>query len=549
MKKIYTLITIILIFISNLLFAQAFIGKDDALSVYTFLNDMSIKGYLKQNDYVNLLTDEEILKLLLVLENDNIKSLNKVEKDKLLYFKSLYFSFDKSKSFLQNNLFDGVKNWVYGNDISFFKYKDSLFTLKFNPLVAVGIKKYKDETQKYVSWGFDVWGKIGNNFGFRMDFTDNSIDAKNYDPKQTFENSHGKIYTRASKNHYEFSETNGSITYQNNFLTLSLAKEKFTFGQGLNGQLVLSEKAPSFPAIYLKLSPVDWLKFYYMHGWLISGVTDSGKTYDTELNPRRSEKEKYWAMHALQIIPIPQLSLTFGETILYSDRSIYGGYLIPFVFFRSVDHQFTFGSGDSGNNGSFFAEISGNPINGMSVYFSTFIDELSLEKLLKGETDRNQFGYTIGTKFITPYIDNLRLSVEYTKILPWVYSNWIPTQTYRNANYLMGHYIGQNADQIYVEAKYYPLYNLEVTGKFSYTRNGGFGKIYDQYNPPGEPFLFGLLRKQTDVTLSASYQFLYQLTANLTYTYTKITDEDTKRTPKFMLGDNNSLSFMLYYGF
>jgi hypothetical protein len=523
--------------------------KDKAINIYTYLNDMAVKGYIPQEDYVNILTDTEIFKLLSNLEIDYYKSLTPIEKQQLLYFKKLYFKFDKNESLLQNNIYEGVKNWVYGNDISFFKYQDSLFTLRFNPILSVGYKKYKDETQKYFSWGVDYFGKIGDNFGFRMDFTDNSIDAINYDPKQTFENSNGKIYTRANKNHYEFSETNGSITYHNSFLTLSFAKEKFTFGQGINGQLVLSDKAPSFPMIYLKLSPTDWLKFYYMHGWLISGVTDSGKIYDTELNPRRSEKEKYWAMHALQIIPIPQLSLTLGETILYSDRGIYGGYLIPFVFFRSVDHQFSYGSGDSGNNGSIFAEISGNPINGVNLYFSTFIDELSLEKLLKGETDRNQLGYTIGTKFLTPYFDNLRLAVEYTKILPWVYSNWIPTQTYRNANYLMGHYIGQNADQIYVEARYYPLYNLEIIGKFSHTRNGSFGKIYDQYNPPGEPFLYGLLRKQTDITISANYEFLYRLFANINYTHTKITDQDTKRTPKFMLGDNNSLSFMLQYGF
>jgi len=381
-----------------------------------------------------------------------------------------------------------------------------------------------------------------------MDFTDNTINGNYYDLQQTYQNTNGKIYTKTSKNHYEFSETNGSITYQNSFLTVGFAKEKFTLGQGSNGQLVLSDKAPSFPSIYLKLSPTDWLKFYYMHGWLISGVTDSGKTYQTELMPRKSEREKYYVMHALQVLPMPNLSITLGETIIYSDRSIYWGYMIPFVLFRSVDHEFSYGSTDSGNNGSIFAEISYLPITGLNLYASTFIDELSLTKLLKGNSDRNQFGYTVGSNVLIPNVDNLKLTLEYTKILPWVYSNWIPSQTYRNANYLMGHYIGQNADQIYFEAKYNPLYNLEITGKFAYTRNGSFGKIYDQYKAPGEKFLYGLIRKQTEITLSASYEFLYQLTANLTFTYTKITDQDTKRTPKFMLGDNNSFSFTLMYG-
>jgi len=548
MKK--SLIYIVILFCSNFTmnYAQTFVTPQTGIDVYTFINSMQLKGFIPQSDYVNQLTDTEILKLLQSVEDKHIKELTTVEKERLVYFKNYYTKFDKNESLLGNNIYDGVKSWAMGKDITFFKYQDSIFTVKFNPIIKVGAIRYKDENQTHVSWGVNYWGHIGSNIGFRMDFTDNTINGNYYDPKQTYQNTNGKIYTKASKNHYEFSETNGSVTYNNKYLTLSFAKEKFTFGQGANGQLVLSDKAPSFPSIYLKLSPTDWLKFYYMHGWLISGVTDSGKTYETELFPRKSEKEKYYVMHALQILPLPNLSITFGETMIYSDRGIYWGYMIPFVFFRSVDHQFTYGSGDSGNNGSIFAEISGRPINNLNLYASTFIDEFSLTNLLKGKSDRNQLGYTVGTNVLVPNVDNLKLTVEYTKILPWVYSNWIPTQTYRNANYLMGHYIGQNADQIYLEARYNPLYNLEIIGKFAHTRNGGFGNIYDQYHAPGEPFLYGSLRKQTEMTLSASYEFLYQLTANLTFTHTKITDEDTKRTPSFMLGDNSSLSFMLYYG-
>jgi hypothetical protein len=35
------------------------------------------------------------------------------------------------------------------------------------------------------------------------------------------------------------------------------------WGSGVSGQIILSDKAPSFPYIKLELEPVSWLKFVY----------------------------------------------------------------------------------------------------------------------------------------------------------------------------------------------------------------------------------------------------------------------------------------------
>ncbi len=532
----------------NLCFAQSLISKAENSDVYSFISNLQVKGLIQQLDYNNLLTDTEIYKILNFVEINKISNLSKVEKEKLFYFKDKYFNYDKKKSLLSNNIIEGVSSWLNKEDEVFFQYQDSTFAIKFSPMISVGVKSAYNETQYNTTWGINTFGSIGNNIGFRMDFTENSIKAKNYEHKLTYQNSTGRIYSKHENDTFEFSETNGSLLFNNSYLTFGFTKEKFTMGQGKSGQLVLSSKTPSFPSVYLKLSPVNWLKFYYMHGWLISGVTDSGRIYQTELMPRKSEKEKYYAMHAIQIIPIPELSITLGETMIYSDRSFYMGYFIPFLFFRSVDHQFSFGSGDSGNNGSFFFEIAGSPYKGINSYFSTFIDEFSLTNLLKGKSDRNQLGYTIGSSFYPFIFDNLKLTAEYTKILPWVYSNWIPTQTYQNANYLMGHYIGQNADQIYVQIDYSLLHNLELSANFEYTRNGGFSNVVNQYKQPGESFLYGALRKETSIGFSASYEFYHELFAELDYKYTDITDEENLRTPDFMLGKNHSFSFVVYYG-
>jgi hypothetical protein len=313
----------------------------------------------------------------------------------------------------------------------------------------------------------------------------------------------------------------------------------------------MSSKAPSFPSIYLKLHPVDWLQFYYLHGWLISRVHDSLASYSSQIagRPRNIDRPKYIAMHALQINPWKNLAYTIGETITYSDWSPYWGYLMPFVFYRSVDHSFEGGTGENtGNNGSIFFDIKYFPAAKVKCFTTVFIDEMSVSDLLKGDNARNQIAYSIGSAIYNLLIPRLFVRAEYTRIQPWVYSNFVQTQTYTNANYLMGHYIGQNADQFYVRIDYAFLHNLNVSFSAERTRQGGFGAVQYQYDYIAEEFLYGLNRNETAFTLEARYEYTHDLTAEAFLRFTNIKDEDISRTPDWRRGSFTNFGLSLYYG-
>lgn len=515
--------------------------------IYNFLERMSLKEIVNSNEFVKPFLRKEIGKYLSIISK-SAAELTGVEKEELNWYLSEYTAEVYNKNNMQPDLYGSFINNV--NERSrFFYYNDSLFNISFSPVIKAEYKSHAGNSYLNKGWGFNFYGNIGKNFGFRMDFSDNSADKKESDING-ISAKQGEVYRFNSAGSVDFSSTNGSMVYSNNWLTVGALKESYQIGSGVRSQLIMSSKAPSFASFYMKIKPVDWLSIYSFHGWLLSNVVDSAASYRTDFNNsiRQVEREKYVALHAIQIKPFSNLSFSLGESIVYSDKNIYWGYFIPFLFYRSVDHMFTFGKGDSGNNGSIFFDMSHYPIKNLKYYFTLYIDELSLTQLLKGENDRNQFGFTGGISVYEPMIENLKINIEYTRILPWVYSNWIPAQTYTNAGYLMGHYIGQNADQIFVQADYRFMRGLEFKLRSEYIRKGGTSDISNQYTSPGEKFLYGLRRNEFNLGFGASYEIIHDGFVKAEWQYSNITDEDKTRTPVWMLGSKHSFSFAVYYG-
>ncbi|MGB9678097.1 MAG: capsule assembly Wzi family protein, partial [Candidatus Ratteibacteria bacterium] len=439
-------------------------------NIQDFLSKMEIKGFFRENYFSNVLTIDEIVKKLNIL-NENRLILNSFEKEQLDYYLQAYqkFVFSEKESSKEFKFLNGL----YKERMDLFYYSQKDFKMVINPAITIDAENLMKHNQYRVGWGLNSFARMNNGFEFSFSFMDNSVYNGDYWNKLNFTDEQGRIITRFVKNKNEFSDTRGSIFYKNDWLLLSLLKDDIKLGNGEASSLILSNKSPSFPSFYLRLNPTDWLTIYSMHSWLLSGIVDSTKSYWTNYNFRDVSHEKYFAMHAVTIQPFQFFNLTFGETIIYSDRGPYLGYFIPFLFYRSVDHTFTYGGGDSGNNGSFFVDGNVYLFDKIKLYGSFYIDEFSFSGIIKGKSDRNQSAYTVGVKSFDIPVLKSSFVIEYTKILPWVYSNWIPAQTYTNLNNPLGHYIGQNSDQIFFKFKYNftPYCNLLL--KSEYTRNGG----------------------------------------------------------------------------
>jgi len=550
MLRFICLRIVILFWICSILsiFAQTnFVNVSER--IYDYLDRISLKGVINTNQFLKPLSRNEIASYIAII-NGKKNELNPIEREELEWFISEFGSELEKEKFINSQRTKNILEKDDWDRFRIFSYRDENFRIVAAPSLSITFTSQYGTQKTHRKWGFSAYGNINKNVSFQMSFRDNTEFGEKLDIEKRFNDETGPIRMNVKKTSFDYSYTNGSILFSNDWIAFGGVKENINLGSGYRSQLILSSKAPSFPTIYLSVKPVDWLNFFYLHGWLLSRVEDTSKTYVTQIpgRDRRIDRDKYFVMHALQIKPWECFSISMGETVIYSDVGVYWGYLIPFLFFRSVDHMFEGGGGgNSGNNGSLFFDVNYKYKN-IRFYSTLFIDELSVNKLLKGSSDRNQFGFTFGTSFYDIGIPSLMSRIEYTRILPWVYSNFVQTQTYTNSNYLLGHYIGQNADQLFLQLDYRILRGLEMKLWGEFIRRGGFEEVTKQYTDPGEPFLYGLRRNETNLGFEVSYEYIHDLFVKGFYQYSNITDEDIKRTPGFMLGANHSFGISLGYG-
>lgn len=476
--------------------------------VYDFLIKMDQRGFLRFDDRIKPVSRMEIFEALKKLKLIQFK-LNKIEKEELDFYLNDYY--------LENELLKTgesetpAKTFIGKDEFGrrrLLSYSDELFKINVSPIIGVSYGSRDNEMIKRFYSGVYFFGYLGANVAFSFDYRDNSEAGKTIDAEKLFNPETGIIASSKKENSIEYSEVKTSVAYDWSWGRIAAGKEFFEWGSGESGNIVLSRKAPSFPFIRLDLKPAEWLRFNYIHGWLNSYEIDSNEMYKTSLSgvDRILYREKYFASHTLSFYPLDGLSVSFGESIIYSDRYELA-YLFPLMFFRLSDHYLSGQNNSAGANSQFFLGIeSRGHVKNTRLYGSLFIDEITISGLFDSYKRRNQLGFSLGGSVVDLPINNLRVSAEYVRILPFVYRHYIPAQTYENSGYLMGHWIGHNSDLIYVSADYTFLRRMNFKIWAHSIRKGEDGIPEQQYViQPQPPFLFGL--RKNYLTLGAEFKY------------------------------------------
>ena len=396
---------------------------------------------------------------------------------------------------------------------------------------------------------------FGGSFSFKDigEFGDNLDKEKNFSPQAGF------TYI-PEPNGIESTDIRGSISFNWSWGHISLVKDKLEWGNGNFGQLILSEKAPPFAFIRLDLHPTSWLRFYYIHGWLNSLVYDSSSfsyNHTESVQPylRKEIVDKFIAANLLSITIFPWLDLSLGNSIVYSGK-LAPEFFIPFLFIKRFDSKPKQVNSEDGNK-QLYLDVAVRYPKSYLFYSTLFADDIEIRKLLKNDTWGTDIGFTIGGKKIDFFLPNFDITLEYTRINPWVYEHQDETTTYKHFNYYLGDWLGQNADQFRVQFDYVPLRGLKLKVYTEFIRKGKLYDIYYRYPIgviPGYPtkipisFLSPPERKEKRFSLEASYEILHDFFADAYYTYSDVTDEDLTRTPLFLLGKKNSFGLTVHYG-
>ena len=219
----------------------------------------------------------------------------------------------------------------------------------------------------------------------------------------------------------------------------------------------------------------------------------------------------------VSIYPTKNLSISLGESIVYSDK-LELAYFIPVLFFRTVDHYIDRDSSNTGDNAQlFFNAVYKNTNLRTKLYTTLFIDELSITNFLKG-TNLSAIGITAGVNFVDPILENSDLSIEYSRLNPFVYMNSNDAQLFTSHKYPLGHWIGSNAHQFYAEYNQSFLRGLKLKVWGEYVRKGQKELPEEQYILPYPGFLYGDKLSMTNIGLILKYEVFHNLFGEMRFT-------------------------------
>ena len=506
--------------------------------VHPFLYRMAQKGFIDYNDLIKPINRVNVLNVLNILKQKDT-SLSIVEKKELNFYLQEYTRPLKEQISLFKK--DQNKRWRAGaiveNDFEFY----------IDPLLSINNFSGTNKNIKQLSNGFELWGTAGKNknLGYQVyyrDYIETGTVNNNFREESA---TPGNILIGAkSDNKINYTDIRANINYSFRKSNISFGKDNIVWGYGENSNIVLSNKAPSYPYIRLDYKPLPWLNFNYTHAWLNSNIADSSLSYFT--NTGRIDNDfrlvfvqKYLATHSIELQAMKGLNIAIGESIVYSDK-IDPGFLIPINLFKFYDNNRSNYLIEAGSNGQYFLSVSSrNQIKNTHLYSTLFIDEIKVSSIFNKTESRNQLGFNFGGSITDVLIPYLSLGVEYTRVNPFVYSNLIPAQTYSSYSYSLGDWMGNNFDKSILYAKYSPIAKLKLVARYQKIRKGGAGTIYEQYTAQPQPnFLFDYIKTRSDIFLQGRYEFINNiyLNSSLTLMQTKMNNGNLVKDNTYELG-------------
>ncbi len=378
-------------------------------------------------------------------------------------------------------------------------------------LLGFSERRFDGKRVQKISNGIRLYGYAFGSFGFQFMFADNREQGTLLDRTKYLTPEDGMVQSRRGPDFFEFDFTDVQLTYSTGDLLFALEKVPQSWSTGRRGGLSFSSKAPSMPQFRFQASLTDWITFTYIHGELNSQILDSASSYPANSSDVRDffrpvYRQKYIAAHMVELTPIDGLDIALGESIVYSDRNPSLMYLLPVMFFKSGEHY-----NNDTDNSQFHISADVTLIPNVNLYGSLIIDEIAISDLFDPARRRNQLGYTLGFHTYDPFINNVELNVEYSRINPWVYYHKYPAVRFTNNGYDMGHWIGQNADNLFAELIYRPIRQIRASAWYESVRKGGLTDVTFQYSIPSLPFLYGPVRKEASIGFAVRYQLVRDL--------------------------------------
>lgn len=195
---------------------------------------------------------------------------------------------------------------------------------------------------------------------------------------------------------------------------------------------------------------------------------------------------KYGAFHMLTFRPNRTLSISLFESVIFapripgSNRGFELSYLVPIIFYRSIEQSL--GSPDNGSLG-FMWKL--NVLKRGQFYGQVLLDDFNFSQF-RSNSDfwGNKYGWQAGIK-VMDVLPRLDIQAELNRIRPYTYQHFNQRSTYTHYGQHLGHTLGANLTDRTLIIRYRPIAPLQLFLRYSDIDQGRDGA--DELNYGSDP--------------------------------------------------------------
>ena len=351
----------------------------------------------------------------------------------------------------------------YKTPANLFEVNTKDFNFRANPMLNLGYANAQNDVQPVFlnQRGVEFRGGVDDRIFFYSNITESQARFADYATQRIRRDravpgaGFYKVYRSEvfdiTDGGFDFLNAQGYLGFNiSEHIGVQLGHGKIFIGNGYRS-LLLSDWANNY--YHLKFNWRVW-KFQLQNIFAELSAEDGGGRVG--LLPK-----KYMASHYLDYNILPNLSIGFFETVVFSRNNNFEfQYLNPLILYRTVEQMI--GSPDNvliGLNGKW------NLMNKFQLYGQVVLDEFKFDELFLDNNGwwANKYGVQAGVKYIDAFgIDQLDLQFETNAVRPYTYTHFDSTSVYSHFHQPLAHPAGANFREYIGILRYQPLKNLFI---------------------------------------------------------------------------------------
>jgi hypothetical protein len=202
-----------------------------------------------------------------------------------------------------------------------------------------------------------------------------------------------------------------------------------------------------------------------------------------------------------------------------------------------------------------YIDLSVRNIRKCHFYFTAFADDFSFGRLFDTNSSK-PWSIKVGGK-ASNLINNISITAEYTRNNVLAYKHFNPETTFESTKYNMGHYLRDNAQEIFFQVSIKPLPKLSIDAAYLFANKGpDYPDIRNENDPvTGDPIIYTypfqdrIIWEKSTISLQARYEFVNDFVIKGRMEVSDVRDDSNIYTPERFQGKQIIASLMVAFGF